>query len=57
MNVMPSMHIETDSDWTWTRSIHAFQTCKGWQGGKGEKVVKETPYRCGNRKATDKAGA
>lgn len=37
MNVMPSMHIETDSDWTWTRSIHAFQTCKGWQGGKGRK--------------------
>lgn len=49
---MPSMHIETDSEWTW--SIHAFQTCKG---GKKGKVVKGSPFRCGNCKATDKAGA
>lgn len=30
---------------------------KGEKGEKGDKVVKGTPYRCGNRKATDKPGA
>lgn len=35
-----------------------FKHAKGGKGEKGEKVVKVgTPYRCGNRKATDKAGA
>lgn len=34
-----------------------FKHAKGGKGEKGENVVKGTPYRCGNRKATDKPGA